>query len=131
MRPRILLIDDDPSVLRTLEIILLDLGYEVQTAQDGERGLRQFRASRPDLVVTDILMPNKEGIETIIEMRRLRAEAKIIAMSGGGPINKQNLLTMAAKLGADRILPKPLDRDQFAELVESLVGPGSPHLAGV
>ena len=130
MKPRILLIDDDRAVLRALEIIFLDLGYDVQTAHDGEKGLQHFCADQPDIVVTDILMPNKEGIETIIQMRRLRADAKIIAMSGGGPMDKRPLLAMAAKLGADRVLLKPFDPEQIAELVQSLHAPGYPHPAG-
>ncbi len=121
MRPTILLIDDDPGVLRTIEIILIDLGYRVRTAADGEKGLLLFRADPPDIVITDIIMPGKEGIKTMIEMRRLRPTVRIIAMSGGGPSLKFDLLAMAAKLGADRVLPKPFDGDQLATLVESLV----------
>jgi DNA-binding response OmpR family regulator len=114
MRERILLIDDDIAVLRTLEIILSDLGYDIVTAKDGIEGLRAFRKIRPDLVITDLIMPEKEGLETIIEMRRERPEVKIIAISGGGRLHNTNFLEIAASLGADAVLAKPFEPAQLA-----------------
>jgi DNA-binding response OmpR family regulator len=117
MRARILLIDDDIAVLRTLEIILSDLGYDIVTARDGNEGLRAFHRTHPDLVITDLIMPEKEGLETIIEMRRERAEVKIIAISGGGRVHNTNFLEMAASLGANAVLPKPFDPSELAEKI--------------
>ena len=117
MNARILLIEDDPDALLAIEILLSHLGYKVETARNGREGLRKFRANAPDLVLTDIIMPEVEGIETIIAMRQLRPDAKIVAMSGGGPMNRESLLDMTVKLGATDSLAKPFDDDQLAQVV--------------
>ena len=117
MNARILLIEDDPDALLAIEILLSQLGYQVETARNGREGLKMFRASAPDLVLTDIIMPEVEGIETIIAMRQLRPDAKIVAMSGGGPMNRESLLDMTVKLGATDSLAKPFDDDQLAQVV--------------
>jgi two-component system, chemotaxis family, chemotaxis protein CheY len=119
MSARILLIDDDPEALLATEILLSYLGYTVETARNGREGLKLFRANPPDLVLTDIIMPDTEGIETIIEMRRLQPSARIVAMSGGGPMNKDGLLSMTVKLGASHALPKPFDDEQLAVVIEA------------
>ncbi|HXP75916.1 MAG TPA: response regulator [Stellaceae bacterium] len=120
MRERILLIDDDIAVLRTLEIVLSDRGYDILTAKDGVEGLRVFRSARPDLVITDLIMPEKEGIETIVEMRRERPEAKIIAISGGGRTHNIGFLDIAATLGASAVLAKPFTPDQLAQKIDEV-----------
>ena len=117
MTARILLIEDDPDALLAIEILLSHLGYKVETARNGREGLKMFRANAPDLVLTDIIMPEVEGIETIIAMRQLRPDAKIVAMSGGGPMNRESLLDMTVKLGATDSLAKPFDDDQLAQVV--------------
>lgn len=117
MNARILLIEDDPNALLAIEILLSHLGYTVETARNGREGLKKFRANAPDLVLTDIIMPEVEGIETIIAMRQLRPDAKIVAMSGGGPMNRESLLDMTVKLGATDSLAKPFDDDQLALVV--------------
>jgi CheY-like chemotaxis protein len=121
MSARILLIDDDPDVLLAIEILLSHLGYTVETARNGREGLKMFRANAPDLVLTDIIMPEKEGIETIIEMRRLLPNARIVAMSGGGPMNRESLLDMTLKLGASDTLAKPCDDEQLARVIERVM----------
>jgi DNA-binding NtrC family response regulator len=118
MNARILLIEDDPDAMLAIEILLTHLGYTVETARNGREGLRMFRANAPDLVLTDIIMPEAEGIETIIAMRQFRPDAKIVAMSGGGPMNRESLLDMTVKLGATDSLAKPFDDDQLARIVE-------------
>jgi DNA-binding response OmpR family regulator len=118
VKERILLIDDDIAVLRTLEIILSDLGYDIVTAKDGMEGLRAFHKTHPDLVITDLIMPEKEGLETIIEMRRERPEVKIIAISGGGRVHNTNFLEMATSLGANAVLPKPFDPSELDEKIK-------------
>jgi CheY-like chemotaxis protein len=99
--PVVLLIDDDQAVLESLKLLLEANGYRVVTAPDGLRGVAAFQEHAPAVVVTDILMPEQDGIGALREMRRLRPDAKIVAMSGGGKIDKSDYLTVAEKLGAD------------------------------
>jgi two-component system chemotaxis response regulator CheY len=118
---QILLIDDDAFVRVTVCAILNKSGYSVTCATNGEEGAEIFRALKPDLVITDIIMPNREGIETILLIRREHPAARIIAMSGGGRIGSADLLTMARELGADHVLRKPFDMDTLIATVrESL-----------
>jgi len=114
MKRRILLIDDDSIVRATIEMMLSGLGYDVISAHDGREGMRRFTAESPDLVITDIIMPEKEGLETIIEMRRQQPTAKILAISGGGRIGTVEVLDLAAQLGADYVLGKPFDREELS-----------------
>src|SRR5688572_20817471 len=104
---KILVIDDDNLMRYMLERILRSNGYEVVTAADGARGMAVFRSATPDLVITDILMPEQEGIETIRMMRRERPDAKIMAISGGTQLGDFDILSMAGKLGADDVMNKP------------------------
>src|SRR5579859_4128007 len=92
--PTVLLIDDDAAVREGLTLLLEAHGFQVVTATDGERGLAAFRAYTPALVITDILMPEQDGIGAIREMRRLRPDAKIVAISGGGKVDKSDYLTV-------------------------------------
>ncbi len=114
---KILVIDDDPLVRSTVARVLRHRGYEAVLAEDGHKGLKLFQSEAPDVVVTDIIMPDREGIETIREMRAVRPDVKIIAISGGGRLGNLDLLAMAKKLGADEIVAKPFDA---AELVAPL-----------
>jgi DNA-binding response OmpR family regulator len=102
----ILVIDDDSGVREFLGTILDEAGYRVLTAGDGDQGLEIFRDKKPDLVITDIVMPRKGGIETIIEMRRVRLDANIIAISGGSR-EEPDVLRVALLLGACDVLAKP------------------------
>jgi len=113
----ILVIDDDAAVLHSLSSLLEDAGFQVHTASDGIKGLAAFRARRPALVLTDIIMPEKEGIAVTMEIRRECPGAKIIAMSGGGRIGNSNFLEIASKLGADATLAKPFDGDELLKAV--------------
>src|SRR6185369_16943618 len=114
----ILIIDDDAYARTTLQIILADEGYEVVCAEDGARGIAAFRRKRPDLVITDIIMPDKEGLETIGEIRQVDAKIPIIAVSGGGRLKATDLLTQAGHLGADAVLSKPFDPDELIAKVQ-------------
>jgi DNA-binding response OmpR family regulator len=115
---RILVIDDDAAIRLTIETILTSSGYTVICAADGKEGVRLFRDTRPDLVITDVIMPVQEGIETILVLRQEHPDAKIIAMSGGGRIASTNLLGMARGFGADHILTKPFDIDGLIAVVQ-------------
>jgi len=123
---KILVIDDDHLVRYALSKILLGAGYEVVTASDGKRGMAVLRAEHPDVVITDIIMPEQEGIDTIIQIRRERPAAKIIAISGGGRIRNIDFLEMAQSLGASDVLAKPFEVD---DLLSCLIRVGLPPTA--
>ena len=118
---QILIVDDDPSLLRTLRRILEDAGHEVTEESDGARALRRFAGHPSDLVITDIYMPEMDGIEFLMRLRECFPEAKIIAMSGGGFLEKESVLEGARALGAVRVLPKPFDADEVDRLVASVL----------
>ena len=117
---RILIIDDDVQILKMLRKMLEHEGYEVVDAADGNKGIRLYREDPTDLVITDIIMPEKEGIETIIDLRREFPEIKIIAMSGGGHTAAESYLHMAKGLGAMRTLSKPFVKGELLEAIEAL-----------
>ncbi len=121
--PKILVIDDDILVRRTIARILERSGYEVVLAEDGVQGVASFRSERPDLVITDLIMPEKEGIETIIEMRREDPNARIIAVSGGGRLGSMDFLVVAGKLGASEILRKPFEPAELLGCVTRSLAP--------
>jgi CheY-like chemotaxis protein len=113
----ILLVDDNETFCRSLAEILRRAGYEVRTAAEGSAALRLFREEPADLVITDLIMPGKEGLETIIELRQIRSSVRIIAISGGGRIDPGDYLPMAQQLGANRTLAKPFTSEQILDLV--------------
>ncbi len=118
---RILIIDDDFFVRDMLERLMRKAGFDVETAENGDDGLTLHRRNPVDLVITDILMPEKEGLETITEFRRFFPRVKVIAISGGGQIGPANYLKMAKLLGADRTFAKPMDTSQLLSSVEELL----------
>ena len=120
--PRILLIDDEESVLKMLETFFNREGFDVEVASDGDIGLAINRKSPVDIIVTDILMPYKEGFETIREIRQESPDIKIIAITGGGRNNADTYLDFAKAFGADRTFAKPLDLSVLREAVEELLG---------
>lgn len=119
---RILIIDDEPHILLMLKKMLERAGYEIEIASDGSEGLRLFEAAKADLVITDIIMPEKEGLETIREMKRMQPDLKIIAMSGGGKISADNYLETATIFGASRIIEKPFTQGDMVSAVNELIG---------
>jgi CheY-like chemotaxis protein len=119
----VLVIDDDPQMRNTLRRILASAGHKVLEASNGRDGIALFQSHAPDVVVTDIIMPEKEGIETIIEMRRLGCGSKILAVSGGGHAGKVDFLTVAKKLGADLVLQKPIRAADLLHAVGNVVAP--------
>lgn len=100
-------IDDDPLVLKHLEDMLLGLGCEVVTAEDVDTGLRKLSEQHFDAAVVDILMPDRDGLNFIMDVRRTNANLRIVAISGGGRLGASSLLAMADGLGADATLVKP------------------------
>lgn len=115
----VLIIDDEDYVRMTLSQALEDEGHTVLFASNGLDGLSRYAEGKPDLVVTDVLMPDKEGLETIIELRKIEPNVKIIVMSGGGRVNNVDFLEMAKKFGATATLKKPFPIDEFCRIVES------------
>src|ERR1700732_2229537 len=116
---KILVIDDDVIVRETIVQILEDGGYQVLSAEDGKRGMAAFRSERPDLVITDIIMPEQEGIQTITEIRGVNPDAKIIAISGGGRIGNTDFLKIARVVGAMDVIPKPFAAGALLTIVEN------------
>jgi len=118
---RILVMDDDVTFRKMLRKILEREGYETIEATDGKEGMRLFRAAPADLVITDILMPEQEGIETIQELKRDFAGVKIIAISGGGRLDPEEYLRTAEQFGAARTLSKPFDREELLGAIRELL----------
>ena len=114
---RILIIDDEDELRSMLRQMLEQTGHEVTEAVNGAEGIQLYEQDRPDLIITDIIMPEKEGVETIIALRRADPDLPIIAISGGGRLEATDFLTMTKKLGARRTLSKPFRRDQLLEAV--------------
>jgi DNA-binding response OmpR family regulator len=118
---RVLVIDDDQLFVKLMVHALERRGYDVAFAHDGDEGLRTFAASNFDAVVCDIVMPEKEGVETICQLRGARADVGIVAVSGGlhfGGRSEIDVLRFVAKLGADVTLRKPFQMPALGEAVE-------------
>lgn len=119
----ILIIDDDDALRSTMRKILQRRGHAVREAGDGVSGLTLLRESRPDLVVTDLYMPGKEGIETILELRAEDPDLPILAVSGGGVTMTAGFsLADAEALGANASLAKPFSVEELQDVVDRLLG---------
>jgi DNA-binding NtrC family response regulator len=118
---RILIIDHDPQILDMLGQVLERDGYEVVKALDGKEGLKVNRENPIDLVITDILIHETEGIETIMELQRDFPYVKIIAISGGGHNIAEDYLYIAKVLGVHRTFAKPIERDELLKAVSELL----------
>ncbi len=118
---KILVIDDEPAIRSALCALFADNGYRVDTARDGDEGLRLFRSERHDIVMTNLYMPGKEGIETIGELREIDPDVPIVAMSGGDSRGYQRILDLALEFGATRTLRKPFRLNEVQALVEDLL----------
>ncbi len=105
----VLVIDDEVQIRKMLRRVLETEGYKVMDAADGSKGISLYREHPTDLVLTDILMPNKEGLETIAALKRDFPEVRIFAMSGGGILDSDYCLSMAKGLGAARVYIKPFE----------------------
>lgn len=116
----ILIVDDYLEFRRMLSRLLESAGYRVREAENGAEALQMHRSAPADLIITDILMPEKEGLETIRELRREYPDIKIIAMSGGGQAGTGTYLNLAEKLGASRTFIKPFEVLDLLEAVKEL-----------
>ena len=117
----ILLIDDDADIRGVLRRILQSAGHDTIEAENGKEGVRRVQDAHPDIVITDILMPEKDGIETIEDIRRVSPPPKIIAMSGGGRYDGFEFLEIAKCLGADALLSKPFRRAAVLETIAQVL----------
>jgi len=116
----ILLIDDDPEVGTTTQWALEEVGFIISVVMSGEEGLHLQRAEPADVVVTDIYMPEKDGIETIAEFREEFPRVPIVAISGGGPAGQAghaDPLFVARELGVHEVLRKPFDPQKLVEVI--------------
>lgn len=118
---RVLLIDDDEFFRSMVSAVLRSTGHEVVEAADGPQGLDRHRVGGFNLVITDLIMPEKEGIETIVELCRREPSLPIIAMSGSGRFSPQGYLDVAAKVGARLVLAKPFSTSELLAVVDRLL----------
>lgn len=117
----ILVIDDEPAMREAVQKILARAGHQVSLASNGHEGLAIVANFAPQVVLTDILMPEKDGIETTIAVRKAYPNVKIIAMSGGGRAHNFNFLETARKLGAHAVLQKPVRMADLLDTVTRLI----------
>ncbi len=118
---KILVIDDEAVIRETITEMLQRAGYEVWAAADGGEDIELFREKDVDLVITDIIMPEVEGIETIRTLLQDQPDIKIIAISGGGRISNDDLLQMAGHFGAKLTLKKPFEREELLTAVRTVL----------
>ena len=119
---RILVADDDPSICRTLQIGLGKAGYEVIEARDGEKAARLWRETGVDLIIADIYMPNKSGLQLIMELRAHNSTIPVIAMSDGGQSKNFNPLSYSEVLGSVRTIAKPFSLEDMVAMVKEELG---------
>ncbi len=117
----ILIIDDDPMIRKMLMTAFRKKNYDVMDASNGKTGLSIFRSEDVDVVITDIIMPDMEGIETIRELRKIKPDAKIIAFSGGGSLSPDGYLKIASSMGAQYTFQKPISIKELSKAVEDLL----------
>jgi DNA-binding response OmpR family regulator len=118
---RILLIEDDDAVRTSVARILVLMGHTVVEARDGKEGLKLFSESGADLVITDLVMPEKEGLEVVMELKRSHPNTRIIAISGGGRRAPGDILKMAKHLGAAKVLAKPMSIEELRSAVTEVL----------
>ncbi len=117
MKQTVLLVDDDDSVLETISPMLTDAGYDVLGVAKARIGFDEFQSRPVDLIITDILMPEMEGIEFILKLRKESPSVPIIAISGSGRSSTIDYLAMARRLGATAVLEKPFGREELLGVV--------------
>lgn len=118
---RILIVDDDDSFRTMLRLTLLKRGYDAEETTNGREALALQETNPAELLLTDLIMPDQEGLETIQEFRRRYPAVKIIAMSGGGRINARDYLVIAKMLGAARTFAKPFSNDELVAAIDELL----------
>jgi DNA-binding response OmpR family regulator len=118
---KVLIIDDDPALLRLMSMAFQQAGYATVQAENGRKGIRMAGAHRPDLVVTDIVMPDVEGIGAIRAIKGAKRPPKVIAISGAGRGQGRDYLSWAKHLGADEVLAKPFRMSELLKISQSVI----------
>jgi CheY-like chemotaxis protein len=119
--PGILLVEDDKELREMLKMSLIRSGFTVMEAENGKEAIAHFKPLVTDLVVTDIIMPEEDGLKVVIKLRELKPSIRIIAISGGGKVGPGSYLNLAKALGADAIFPKPFSINDLISKIESLL----------
>jgi DNA-binding response OmpR family regulator len=120
---KILVIDDDPYCVSLLKIALEQSGHTAFTATNGKTGLQAACDEPFDLIITDVLMPEKDGLELILELKKHKPDVKVIAISGGGVLHSEDCLKMAKLFGAQHVMGKPLDIKELVKVANELISP--------
>ena len=123
----VLIADDEQFVQKTFKFCLEEAGYEVGLARDGREALRYVQAHKPAVVLLDVFMPESDGLETLLEIKRYAPATRVIVMSGGGVKNRYEFLSMASKLGADGVVRKPLSPRALIAILQSASSRTSSH----
>ena len=121
---RILIIEDEEMMREFLRELLEEAGYQVEEAENGKVGVELYRKDPADLVITDLFMPEKDGIEALLELQAEFPEVKVIAVSGGSRMGRTDLLSVVGDLGVQRTFRKPFHMSELLEAVKELLGEG-------
>tara|TARA_R110002096_G_scaffold332392_3_gene526422 strand:- start:544 stop:936 length:393 start_codon:yes stop_codon:yes gene_type:complete len=128
---RILVIEDDELARESVTLMLEERGYEVEMADDGDVGLKMFAESQYDLVITDLIMPEVNGMDVLTQIKQKHPDTRVIVISGGGRLTPISYLDVAQKLGADDVLTKPFTAFELttsaAMVLNSPVAPSPFH----
>ncbi len=117
----ILVVDDEEVMRELIRDILEDAGYDVLTASDGNEALALFKKNNVDVVLTDLIMPNKDGEEVVQELRKINPDAKIIVMSGGGQISGEDHIQLLEDLDVQHAIVKPINAKQLLKDIEEML----------
>jgi len=121
---RVLVVDDNPDLRALVKIMLERAGFEVQVAADGQRALDLQREHPAEVLITDIFMPERDGLDLIVRFKAGFPQVKIIAMSGGGQVAKKDYLPVAKAIGADAVLQKPFAAETLVRMLQDLAATG-------
>jgi two-component system chemotaxis response regulator CheY len=123
---RILLVDDDDPSRAAVHKMLERAGYSVYSTARGSEAIARYRTEKSDLVITDLIMPDTDGLEIIQELRRIDPAVRILAISGGGRVDAEEYLSVALKFGAIEVLPKPFSGPELKQAVERALAHRAP-----
>jgi CheY-like chemotaxis protein len=119
----ILIVEDDNDMREMLKTTLVRRKYSIQEASNGMEAITKFKPAMTDLVITDLIMPDEDGLKVIMRLKEMKPDIKIVAISGGGKAGPANYLSLARALGADVVLPKPFSINDLISKIEFLIEP--------
>lgn len=122
----ILIVEDDKDLREMLKVSLSKRKHTVLEASDGKEAILHFKPAITDLVITDLIMPDEDGLKVIMKIKEIKPGIKIIAISGGGKVGPGNYLNVARALGADVVLPKPFSLNDLISKIDSILEPEQP-----